>query len=81
MGIDSDSVPVKNATPKGRKRHADISTKNKYLSPAKVPKQIKEPNSNKQPNTGLKRSPRVPRVTSKYLEGMKAELRDLDESD
>ena len=81
MGIDSDSASVKNMTPKGRKRHADISTKNKYQSLAKVPKHIKGPNSSQHPNTGLRRSPRVPRVTLKYLEGIKAELRDPDESD
>ena len=81
MEIDSVSAPVKNTTQKGRKRHGDGSTRNKYPSPAKVPKYIKEPDSNQQPITGLRRSPRVPRVTVKYLEGIKAELKDLDESD
>ena len=46
MGVNSDSVSVENTTPKGRKRNADISTKNKYQPPAKVSKHIKEPNSN-----------------------------------
>ena len=55
MGIDSDSAPVKNMTPKERKRHGDNSTKNKYPSPAKVPKHIKEPDSNQYPITGLRR--------------------------
>ena len=50
MEIDSDSAPVKNTTPKGRKRHEDNSTNNKYLSLAKDPKHINEPDSNQQPH-------------------------------
>ena len=41
---------------------------------------MKEPVEN-HTNTGLRRSPRVPRVTAKYLESIKAELKDPDESE
>ena len=77
---DTNSTPV-DPTPKGRKRHGDSSTRDKYPAPAKVPKNMKEPNAAQQPSTGLRRSPRVPRVTAKYLESIKAELKDPDESD
>ena len=80
-GNDNNSTPVKDATPKGRMRHGESSTQDKYPSPAKVPKHMKEPNAIQQPSTGLRRSPRVPRVTAKYLESIKAELKDLDGSD
>ena len=81
IGDDNNLTPVKNPTQIGRKRHGEISTRNKYPSTAKVPKHMKELYTIQQPSTGLRRSPRVPRVTAKYLESIKAELKDPDESD
>ena len=52
--VDNDSITVDNTTPKRRKRNVDISTKNKYQSPAQAPKHIKESNSNQQSTTELK---------------------------
>ena len=78
---DNGSVAVDETAPKRRKRDVDISTKNKYKSPTQAPKHIKESNSNQKVITELRRSPRVPRVTLKYLEGIKAELRDPDEDE
>ena len=80
-GDDADSTLSNITTPKGRKRHGESSSRDKYPSPAKVPKNMKEPNAAQQPSNGLRRSPRVPRVTAKYLESIKAELKDPDESD
>ena len=51
------------------------------ISLVQAPKHIKESNSNQQSTTELRRSSRVHRVTLKYLEGIKAELRDPDEDE
>ena len=42
---------------------------------------MKKPNESQQPDTGLRRSSMIPRVTAKYLESIKAELKDPDESE
>ena len=49
--------------------------------PAKVPRNMKEPNESHETTSGLRRSLRIPRVNAKYLESIKAELKDPDESD
>ena len=76
MAVDSDLVSVKNRTLKGRKINADTSTKTNI----NLQQKFQNISDNLyQPNTGLRRSPRVPRVTLQYLEGIKAELKDPDE--
>ena len=43
-------------------------------TPVKVPRNVKELFERQSTNTGLRRSPRVLRVTAKYLDSIKAEL-------
>ena len=59
----------------------DTSLRNRYMSPIKAPKHIEESNSNQEIITEYRRSSRVPRVTAKYLESIKAELRNSDEDE
>ena len=77
----NDSVAADDRAQKRRKRAVDISTKNKYKSPAQAPEHIKESDSNQRVITELRRSPRVPIVKLKYLKGIKAQLRDPDEDE
>ena len=78
---DNDSVIINEPTPKRGKRNVDTSPRNKYKSPTQAPKHIEESNSNQEVITEYRRSPRVPRVTAKYLGGVKAELRNSDEDE
>ena len=64
---------------KGEKTNVNTNPKNRYILPKQAPKHIKESNSNQEISTGYRRSPRVPKVTAKYLESIKAELRNPDE--
>ena len=73
---ENDTVVKNKPAPKMRKINVSTNTQNKYISPKQAPKYIKEPNSNNKIKTGYRRSPRVPRVTTKYLESIKAELKD-----
>ena len=79
--VDDTSPPPADPIHKGRKRHKNSNNRDIYPTPAKVPKNMKEPNESQQPNIGLRRSPRVRRVTAKCLESIKAELKDPDERD
>ena len=78
---DGTSSTPADPTPKGRKRYKDSNIRDIYPTPAKVQRNMKEANESQLPDTRLRRSPRVPRVTAKYLESIKAELKDQDESD
>ena len=81
--IENDNDPVATNEPatKRRKQNAKTNPKYRYKLPKQAPKHIKESNSNQEVNTGYRRSPRVPRVTAKYLESIKAELRNPDEDE
>ena len=71
---DTDSIKVNQLVHERRERAVDIGQNNKHKSPTQAPKHIKN-------QTQTRRSPRVPRVTLKYLEGIEVELRDPDEDE
>ena len=81
--IEDDKDPVANnePTPKRRRRSVNTNPRSRYISPTSAPKHIKESNSNQEISTEYRRSSRVPRVTAKYLESIKAELRNSDEDE
>ena len=76
--IEDDNDPVANnePTPKRRKTSVNTNPRNRYISPTQAPKHIKESNSNQEISIEYRISPRVPRVTTKYLESINAELRN-----
>ena len=76
--VSNNSLTNNEPEPKRRKKDNDNNLRNKYHSPTQAPKNIKESDTNQESTTEYRRSPRVPRVTTKYLESIKAELRDPD---
>ena len=81
--IEDDKDPVANNEPTPKKRKTSVKTnpRNRYISPTQALKHIKESNSNQEISTEYRRSPRVTRVTAKYLESIKAKLRNSDEDE
>ena len=51
----------------------------KYHSPKRAPNNLNETKQDQTDSVQYRRSPRVPRVTAKYLESIQAELRDTDD--
>ena len=66
---------------KGEKKDKDNNPRQKYHSPTQAPREIKEFYTNQGSITEYRRQPRVSRLTTKYLESIKAELRDSDEDE
>ena len=67
---------------KKQKRDTKQSSKNKYHSPKKTPRETKlTTNQTEEDNTTnqFKLSTRIPKVSAKYLESIKAELQDSDD--
>ena len=65
--------------PKRRKLDKKESPKDKYHSPKRAPKNIKDTRRDQPDNIQLRRSSRVPKVTTRYLDSIQAQLRDSDE--
>ena len=65
--------------PKRRKLDKKESSKHRYHSPKRAPKNIKETKQDQSDSIQLRRSSRVPKVTTKYLDSIQAELRDSDD--
>ena len=79
--VSNNSLTNNKLEPKRRKKDNDNNPRNKYHSPTQAPKDIKESDTNQGSTTEYRRSPRVPRLTTKYLESIKAELRNSDEDE
>ena len=59
----------------------NTNPRNRYISLTQAPKHIKESNSNQEISTKYRSILRVLRVTAKYLESIKAELRNSVEDE
>ena len=65
------SLPTNNEPEaKRRKKEKDKDPRHKYYSPTQAPEDFKESNTNQANTTEYRRSPRVPRVTARYLESI-----------
>ena len=74
------SVPTNNEPEaKRRKKDKEKDPRHKCYSPTQAPKGFKEASTNQTDTTEYRRSPRVSRVTAKYLESIQAELKDSDD--
>ena len=65
--------------PKRRKLDKRESSKHRYHSPKRAPKNINETKQDQSDSIQLRRSSRVPKVTTKYLDNIQAEQRDSDD--
>ena len=54
-------------------------SRHKHHSPKGAPYKLNETKQDQADRVQYRRSPRVPRVTAKYLESIQAELRDSDD--
>ena len=65
--------------PKRRRLDKKESSKHRYHSPKRAPKNLKETKQDQSESIQLRRSSRVPRVTTRYLDSIQAELRDSED--
>ena len=77
---EQSAQPPTDKEPKPKQRRLDKkeSSKHKYHSPKWAPKNLKETKQDQKDSIQYRRSSRVPRVTTKYLDSIQAELRDSD---
>ena len=65
--------------PKRRKLDKKENPKDKYHSPKRASKNVKETRRDQPDNIQLRRSSRIPKVTTKYLASIQSELKVSDE--